>query len=410
VSARKARLSSDQESSALIGRAAFVGMFDAHAAHLYDYCLTMLGEEAEAASATRVTLIAAYMLGGRMNEPDRLRAWMFALARRECPSESPTRKEPWVKGKAKVKAERPRAVLPASGNVQDDVDTGEIARIDEPAATGFEAEIRRAVRLMPRGLAPRSGRPDQYGEVLGLVHRHGIAPSELPSILDISAEAAQDLLAAAPVMTSINAGHADTGAPLASLPGSVWRETASVVFDAGQSSYCQAIAADAGRLWADGFPPEPAATTPPSSKKMAMTSVGLAAALLAPAALGAGLYAVFARSPHGVTRSHDYAIVPPATTHPAVAAATSSTATHKPTHARRHARTHARVTPSTVTFPTSSVTYTTPRPTPTSHKPKSSPPVITGPPGTVGPSPTTPGHTGPTPTPTSSLPLPSPTG
>ena len=82
---------------------------------------------------------------------------------------------------------------------------------------------------------------------------------------------------------------------------------------------CDAIAADAGRLWADGFPEDPVEIMPPSHKRMAVTSVGLAAALLAPAALGAGLYAAFAASPHSVTRSHDYAIAPPQGTQPATA-------------------------------------------------------------------------------------------
>ena len=319
MSARKVRLSSGAELSELNDRSAFVGMFDNHAAHLYDYCLSLLGDENEAASASAVTLIAAYMLGGRMNEPGQLRAWMLALARRECLNDSPTRREPW----AKTFRRRPGQPVNGNGASLADADTGELAKIEieiQPLMTGFGSEMKRAVRLVPRTLPPRTPRPDRYREVLDLVHRHGISPAELPAILDISAEEAQDLLAAAPVMTSLATARAasarrrDPTGPLASMPGSVWRETASVVFDTEQSAYCQAVAADAGRLWAEGFPLEPSATKPPSQRKMAMTSVGLAAALLAPAALGAALYAVFAASPHSVTRAHDYAIVPPVTT------------------------------------------------------------------------------------------------
>ena len=104
MSAGKVRLGSGAEQPAVIDRSAFAGMFDDHAAHLYDYCLSLLGDEAEAASAARVTLIAAYKLGGRMTEPGRLRAWMFASGRRECLSESPIRREPWA-----AQRERPRA-------------------------------------------------------------------------------------------------------------------------------------------------------------------------------------------------------------------------------------------------------------------------------------------------------------
>jgi hypothetical protein len=151
--------------------------------------------------------------------------------------------------------------------------------------------------------------PDCYTEVHDLVQRHRIAPAELPVILDVSAGEAEDLLAAVPAM--VPADRRDHPGPLASLPRNLWRETASVVFDPEHAWLCEAIAADAGRLWAAGFPEDPVEVMPPSHKRMAATSAGLAAALLAPAALGAGLYAAFAVSPHSVTRSHETAIVPP---------------------------------------------------------------------------------------------------
>jgi DNA-directed RNA polymerase specialized sigma24 family protein len=400
-------------------------MFDDHAAHLYDYCLSLLGAEAEAASAARVTLIATYKLAGGMTQPGRLRAWMFALGRRECFSESPIRREPWAG------ADRPRpARLTGSngaGAALADAETGEFARIDpdEPALTGFEAEIRRAVQLASRpdpfrpsepADAREPDRPDEYGEVLDLVQRHGIAAAELPAILDLPAEDAQDLFAAAPAMVPL--GSRAQLEPLAAMPATLWRDTASVVFDPEQASLCDAIAADAGRLWADGFPEEPAEIMPPSHKRMAMTSVGLAAALLAPAALGAGLYAAFAASPHSVTRSHDYAIAPPQGTQPA----TSGSGTSAPstgTGGRTHHKGRQPITsifPIFPTAPTSAppviVTTPTPKPkqtTPTTHK--SSPPVIkSGPPSvTPSPSPTSPSPTSasPTPTPTPTSPTPS---
>jgi DNA-directed RNA polymerase specialized sigma24 family protein len=411
VSARKVRLISGAELSELSDRSAFVGMFDNHAAHLYDYCLNLLGDETEAASASTVTLIAAYMLGGRMNEPGQLRAWMLALARRECLSDSPTRKEPWAK------TARRRPGQPANGNEASSLsaaDTDELARIEieiQPLMTGFESEMKRAVRLVPR-LPPRSPRPDPYREVLDLVHRHGISPAELPAILDISAEAAQDLLAAAPVMTSLATARAatarrrDPAAPLASMPGSVWRETASVVFDSEQSAYCQAVAADAGRLWAEGFPLEPSATKPPSQRKMAMTSVGLAAALLAPAALGAVLYAVFAASPHSVTRSHDYAIVPPASTQSAATPSSKKATQVAGAPARTHAKRKQAITSIFSTNPASAPIV--PQPTThksTSHRTTTSPPVIHSSSPTITPTSPSSTPTSPAPTsPTSSLP------
>lgn len=431
MSARKVRQNSGAEFSDLNDRSAFVGVFDSHAAHLYDYCLGLLGDKAEAASASTVTMIAAYMLGGRLNDPGQLRAWMLALARRECLSDSPTRREPWVKAERRW----PGRAADGDANGLADADTGELEKTGieiEPIKTGFESEIRRAVRLVPPTLPPRGPRPDPYREVLDLVYRHGISPSELPAILDISAEQAQDLLAAAPVMTSLSTARAgtarrrDPAAPLASLPGSVWRETASAVFDAQQSAYCQAIAADAGRLWADGFPLEPSATKPPSQRKMAMTSVGLAAALLAPAALGAVLYAVFAAAPHAVNRSHEYAIVPPPTTRPAATSSPSATTKSSAAPGRTQAKHKRQITSIFTTTPASApVIPANPQPSTgtTTQRPPSSPPTIqpssssspssspsptsspsstltsggTTSPGSTGPSPSGPSPSGPSP-------------
>jgi DNA-directed RNA polymerase specialized sigma24 family protein len=342
-------------------------MFDAHAAYLYDYCLSLIGNEAEAASATRVTLVAAFMLGGRLREPDRQRAWLFALARRECLSEMPTRRQPWIATPTPV---RPAPAVNGASVSFADADTSEMPR------QGFDAEIRKAVRILARELAPRR---DLRLEVLNLVHRYGIVPSELPAILDISPDATQDLLAAARVMRSDEGSY---DAPLAVLPASVWRETADVIFGAGASEreYREAIVADAGRLWAEGLPEEPA--SPPSTRKLAMTSAGLAAALLAPAALGACAYVLFAASPAAATRTHDVVTKPTATpgTSTSVSTKTVAHATTDKVHHKARGRAHSAPVsvhslPPGSTGPTASVSpshkTTSPHP-----KPSGSTPVI----------------------------------
>jgi DNA-directed RNA polymerase specialized sigma24 family protein len=367
---------------------AFVGMFDAHAVYLYDYCLSLIGNEAEAASATRVTLVAAFMLGGRLREPDRQRAWLFALARRECLSDMPTRRQPWIA------VPKPAAPVPSVNRASTafaEADTSELPR------QGFEAEIRRAVRILAHELAPRR---DLRREVLLLVHRYGIVPSELPAILDISPDAAQDLLAAARGM------HEESlDAPLATLPASVWRETADVIFGADQREYREAIAADAGRLWAEGLPEEPA--TPPSTRKLALTSAGLAAALLAPAALGAGAYVLFAASPAAATRGHVIVTRPTATPAPStsvpdrtVAHSTKTKVHHKTTH---HSRVSVHSLPTTK--PATTASARPPHTSKPTSKPTSSAPVI-GPSPTTSTSPTSPGpsdhSSSPSPPPSSS--------
>ena len=72
-----------------IDRDAFAEMFDAHAQHVFDYCCGLLGDHARAASATQVTLVAAHSLSSRLRDRDRMRAWLLALARRECLPASP---------------------------------------------------------------------------------------------------------------------------------------------------------------------------------------------------------------------------------------------------------------------------------------------------------------------------------
>jgi hypothetical protein len=389
----------------VVDRSAFAGMFDDHAAHLYDYCLALLADEAEAASAAKVTLIAAYKLGGRMTEPGQLRAWMFALGRRECRSESPIRQEPWVAPRKRS----PIAQNGIEGLPLADAETREFARIDtaDPLRTGFEAEIRRVVRMAPLTEKVYPPPPDCYTEAHDLVQRHRIAPAELPAILDVSAGEAEDLLAAVPAM--VPADRRDHPGPLASMPRNLWRETASVVFDPEHAWLCEAIAADAGRLWADGFPEDPVEVMPPSHKRMAATSVGLAAALLAPAALGAGLYAAFAVSPHSVTRSHETAIAPPQSSQPTTTGSGSSATTGRTRQKARHS-----VTSIFPTAPTSAPILPTPNPKPKQTTPTkgrtSSPPVIkSGPPSkSPSPSPTSPSPTSPSPTPTPSPTSPSP--
>ena len=71
----------------------FAAMFNEHARHVFDYCKAILTDEAEAGRATEATFITAYSLIRWLRDHDRLRAWLFALARNECISSSPGRAE-----------------------------------------------------------------------------------------------------------------------------------------------------------------------------------------------------------------------------------------------------------------------------------------------------------------------------
>ncbi len=58
--------------------------YDTYADPLYKYCLASLGEPAEAADAVQDTFVIAAARLADLREPDRLRAWLYAVARNEC--------------------------------------------------------------------------------------------------------------------------------------------------------------------------------------------------------------------------------------------------------------------------------------------------------------------------------------
>src|SRR6266851_6471943 len=64
--------------------AGLAAAYDRYAAALHGYCRSLLAEPADAADAVQDTfLIAAAKLGG-LRDPDRLRPWLYAVARNEC--------------------------------------------------------------------------------------------------------------------------------------------------------------------------------------------------------------------------------------------------------------------------------------------------------------------------------------
>src|SRR5450755_5059352 len=65
-------------------RAGLAAAYDRYAAALHGYCRSLLAEPADAADAVQDTfLIAVAKLGG-LRDPDRLRPWLYAVARNEC--------------------------------------------------------------------------------------------------------------------------------------------------------------------------------------------------------------------------------------------------------------------------------------------------------------------------------------
>jgi RNA polymerase sigma factor (sigma-70 family) len=63
---------------------ALTEVYDTYAPFLYDYCHGLLRDRVEAAGALRNVVIAAREHVDRLTEPDRLRGWLYAIARKEC--------------------------------------------------------------------------------------------------------------------------------------------------------------------------------------------------------------------------------------------------------------------------------------------------------------------------------------
>lgn len=63
---------------------ALAKLYDIYAERLFDYCWSSLGDVRNSANIVHDTLIDAYRRAGRMRDRDRLRAWLYAAARRRC--------------------------------------------------------------------------------------------------------------------------------------------------------------------------------------------------------------------------------------------------------------------------------------------------------------------------------------
>jgi DNA-directed RNA polymerase specialized sigma24 family protein len=272
-------------------------MFDPHAAHLYDYCTSRLADGQEAADATQATLIMAYSLSGRLKDADRLRAWLFALARRECASEQPV-----------------RAALPNSAQ-----DSADPVREAEPATVEMRLADFHAREHATRhaAVAKLAALPSGEREVLDLVHRHHVSSADLPAILGLPASRAQALLAAA--VENFERSEPDgelkvtdvSAIPLATLPSSVWRRTAAVVLDPDLASYCDSVAGSAGKLGLDGFPPQETLSQTPPARKLVLASAVLGALLLTPATAGAVLFSYYGGSPQAISHAISRVFGPP---------------------------------------------------------------------------------------------------
>ncbi|GAA3543628.1 hypothetical protein GCM10022419_024760 [Nonomuraea rosea] len=132
---------------------ALAALYDAYAESVYRYCWSLLLSADGAQVALRDTLIAAEAHAGALSDPDRLRTWLYALARVECLR----RRAAAPPGAAEALAEAPP--------------------LDDPADADLRTMAWNAVHGLP--VAER--------EILELSYRHELPGPELSQVLGIPA-------------------------------------------------------------------------------------------------------------------------------------------------------------------------------------------------------------------------------
>ena len=86
--------------------AGLAAAYDQYAAALHAYCRSLLAEPADAADAVQDTFVIASAKLGGLRDPDRLRPWLYAVARNEC--------------RRRLRARTSSAPLDEAGEVTDD--------------------------------------------------------------------------------------------------------------------------------------------------------------------------------------------------------------------------------------------------------------------------------------------------
>jgi len=146
--------------------AGLAAVYDRYAAALHTYCRTLLAEPADAADAVQDTFIVAAAKLHGLRDPDRLRPWLYAVARNEC--------------HRRLRARARTVDLDEAGEMTDDAaaDVGLAAE---------RADLRSLVRSAIAGLNPGER------EVIELSLRHDLEGPDLAGALGVPANQAHAL-------------------------------------------------------------------------------------------------------------------------------------------------------------------------------------------------------------------------
>jgi RNA polymerase sigma factor (sigma-70 family) len=147
--------------------------YDSYAASLHAYCRSLLAEPADAADAVQDTFVVAAAKLGGLRDRDRLRPWLYAVARNECHG----RLQDQVR-RADLNESGEMAYLAAEVSVDPDIDAGTPAEREE---------LRGLVLDAIGGMNPGDR------EVIELNLRHDLNGSDLADVLGVSANQANAL-------------------------------------------------------------------------------------------------------------------------------------------------------------------------------------------------------------------------
>ena len=150
-------------------RQGWAELYQRYADPLFTYCVTQLQDRDAAADVLHDTLIVAAERVTQLRDPERLRPWLYAIARNEC--------------HRRRRSHRRLVALEEAGDVEavvEDVDSE--LRLDE---------MRQLVRDAVEGLNPSER------EVLELAGQHGLSGPDLAMALDVSVNHANALLSRA---------------------------------------------------------------------------------------------------------------------------------------------------------------------------------------------------------------------
>lgn len=147
-------------------RQAFAELYDRYADRLYDFCIGLIGDRDAAADCVQDTFCVAATDLGSLREPDKLRPWLYSIARHHA-----------------LRRLRHRYREEASDELPDMV-----SHDASPETLAGQSELARLVAEAAGGLS------DRDRELLDLSYRHGLDGPELAETLGVTLNSANTMM------------------------------------------------------------------------------------------------------------------------------------------------------------------------------------------------------------------------